>query len=678
MSDRTLRWLARSLGGATLVAMVVAVTLTVGDPTIGTGDLLTIALFLIGLVAFALIGFVLATRAPRNPIGWLYGAISLSMWVNIASNQYVVRGTTDLDLPSLPLVAWINSVSIMPTLAALLLALLLFPTGSPPTPRWRIVAWALVGGFVIGTVLTAFVPATLDVTDAPSMSNPMQIEAIEGWTWLVWLMALALLPAAVAALASVGVRFWRSRGEERQQLRWLLFAVVLVIVSTVAFFVTGDSEGGGLAFVFFIFSVMVALPGATAIAVLRYRLYDLDLVIKKAVVFGILVVLLMAVGLFLGLVVGGSLTGIAPDESQAVGILGLAIGFLIWPLWRLARRIADRVVYGGRASPYEVLTSFSERVGDTYASEDVLTRMATVLGEGTGAEQASVWLTIGGEPRLEAVWPPNSTSPASPGADAVPVAHQGETLGVLSVLMPASDPMTAAKERLVTDLAAQAGPVLRNVRLIEDLKASRLRLVAAQDEERRKLERNIHDGAQQQLVAIQVKQRLADGMIDRDPGQAHTLMEQLAGDTAAALDDLRDLARGIYPPLLADQGLTAAVAAQARKAAVPTTVKTDGVGRYGQDLEATVYFCTLEALNNVAKYAEASSATIRLAQHNGSLTFAISDDGGGFDRDGASYGTGLQGMADRLASVDGSLSVTSRIGEGTTVAGSIPAEPLDG
>jgi signal transduction histidine kinase len=263
--------------------------------------------------------------------------------------------------------------------------------------------------------------------------------------------------------------------------------------------------------------------------------------------------------------------------------------------------------------------------------------------------------------------------PDLPGADvAVEVRHHGALLGALSVTSRADDPVGAERRRLMRDLAAQAGLVLRNVRLIEELRASRQRLVAAQDEERRRLERNIHDGAQQQLVALGVKLRLADSLMDRDPAKTHELMSQLQQETTSAIDDLRDLARGIYPPLLADRGLEAALEAQARKSTTPVDVTSDGVGRYGQDVEAAVYFSCLEALQNVAKYASASSATIRLAQRNGSLEFAVSDDGTGFDPDVVGRGSGLQGMADRLDAIGGELAVESSPGSGTIVRGSVP------
>jgi signal transduction histidine kinase len=241
-------------------------------------------------------------------------------------------------------------------------------------------------------------------------------------------------------------------------------------------------------------------------------------------------------------------------------------------------------VYGTRATPHEVLAEFSGRTSESYATEDVLPRMAEILRAGTGASSAGVWLRVGESLRLEAAaGEPFERKPAVVIADTLPdlvaehaveVRHQGELLGALSVVMPPADPINPAKDKLVRDLAAQAGLVLRNVRLIEELRASRQRLVAAQDEERRKIERNLHDGAQQQLVALSVKLRLTEQLAERDPAKAKEMLAALQTDTSAALEDLRDLARGIYPPLLADKGLAAALEAQARKSAVPTMVES--------------------------------------------------------------------------------------------------------
>jgi signal transduction histidine kinase len=238
--------------------------------------------------------------------------------------------------------------------------------------------------------------------------------------------------------------------------------------------------------------------------------------------------------------------------------------------------------------------------------------------------------------------------------------------------------VSPSDEKLVEDLASQAGLVLRNVRLIEELRASRQRLVAAQDEERRRLERNLHDGAQQQLVALSVKLRLAEQLAERDPARSTAMLAELRDDTNDALDNLRDLARGIYPPLLADKGLAEALRGQARKAAVPVEVDPDGVGRYPQEIEAAVYFCCLEALQNVAKYARASTVTVRLGTENGDLTFEVSDDGDGFDPVTTPRGAGMQNMADRLEALGGRLRVRSAPGTGTTISGIVSAPETSG
>jgi signal transduction histidine kinase len=225
----------------------------------------------------------------------------------------------------------------------------------------------------------------------------------------------------------------------------------------------------------------------------------------------------------------------------------------------------------------------------------------------------------------------------------------------------------------VRDVAAQAGLVLRNVGLIEDLRASRQRLVRTADEARRGLERNLHDGAQQQLVALRISLGLARQAVATSPLEAADLLTQTERQAAEALEELRDLAHGIYPPLLADLGLPAALQSQARKAAVPVTVEALGVGRYSQDIEAAVYFCVLEALQNVAKYAQASAAQVTLCHDGQYLTFTVTDDGSGFDQATTAMGTGLQGIADRLAALGGTIDIASAPGHGTRVTGRVPA-----
>jgi len=334
-------------------------------------------------------------------------------------------------------------------------------------------------------------------------------------------------------------------------------------------------------------------------------------------------------------------------------------------------------------------------MADTYATEDVLERMTRILAEGTGATKAETWLRIGEELRPSAAWPQqdgaeapvpldaNGELPLLDGATrAVPVRHQGELLGALTVVKPPNEPLSSTEDKLMNDLASQAGLVLRNVRLtaelesnLQELRASRQRLVRAQDEERRKLERNLHDGAQQQLVALSVKERLAEGLIERDPQKAKEMLAAIQADTVDAIETLRDFARGIYPPVLADKGLAAALDAQLRKTTVPVELRADGVGRYAREVEAAVYFCCLEALQNVSKHAGACAVVLRVSADDGRLRFSVADDGAGFESKRSAMGTGLQGMRDRLAALGGDLEVSSESGRGTTVSGWVPATP---
>jgi len=401
-------------------------------------------------------------------------------------------------------------------------------------------------------------------------------------------------------------------------------------------------------------------------------------VISKAVLYGSLAVFITAV--YAGLVVGvGTLVG--DRRSPLLAALAAAVVAVAFqPVRQRAGRLADRVVYGRRATPYQVLSDFARRIGGTYAAEDVLPQMARTVAAVTGAEQVVVWLRVDNELRPEAS--SGGTQPAGPlpvggsglpplpDSDlSVPVLHKGELLGAIAIKMPKGELLRPAESQLVADMASQAELVLVNVGLIEDLRASRQRLVTAQDEARRRLERNIHDGAQQNLVALAIKLELADTSVDEDPAQAKQILAELKQDTAGALENLRDLARGIYPPLLADLGLAAALSAQASKSPLPVTIEADGIGRLGQDIEAAVYFCCLEALQNTAKHAHATAARIWLQAHNDSLRFAVTDDGTGYDAHRIAMGSGLRNMADRLAALGGRLQIQSAPAHGTTITG---------
>jgi signal transduction histidine kinase len=655
--------------------------------TAGWGDLATG--FVLGLVWLGT-GALIVSRQPRNTAGWIFTAIGLFFVFEVFSLGLVVKGAK-VDPGSVPLLglwAVIAEYALLP-FALISLLFLLYPDGRPPTARWRWAPRVLFLGVGIAIVSFALDPGPLNnlVDSGVVYLNPLGVPALEGTAGaLTAVGTLLALAASLSTIVAVRGRFKRSSGEERQQMRWLVFVAT---AAGVAFLVLG--VGGSLAdtfiqgaedvrvlgidpfdllWVIFALVLVVGIPAAYLIAIFKHGLWDLDVVIKKAAVAIVLTLLMVGIGLVL---LGIASQFVVADENPFVVLLGgFALGVLSIPLVRLSRRIATRIAYGKRSTPYDVLTAFGERVESTYSTEDVLPRMAQLLVEGTGAGSARVLVRVGSDLIEEARWPAEVSKQAD--EYVVPVLDRGEVLGSLAVSMPASDPINPSKERLIRDLASQVGLVLRNVKLIAELRASRQRLVAAQDEERRKIERNLHDGAQQQLVALTVQLKLARSLVERDPAKAGELLGTIQGSATDALEDLRDLARGIYPPLLADQGLPAALEAQARKAVVPTTVEAQAVGRYAQEVEAAVYFCTLEALNNVAKYAEARRATVRLSQQNGRLAFSINDDGRGFDPNAVAGGTGLQGMADRLEAIGGALEVDSASGSGTTVRGWIPME----
>jgi signal transduction histidine kinase len=487
----------------------------------------------------------------------------------------------------------------------------------------------------------------------------------------------------------------------------MLIGLAVVVFQAVALVALGVNHGRSSLVVTIAYTVIpvIALFGTPAVitlAILKHGLYQIDLIISRAVQYGLLSAVLT--GVYVAIVIGiGTLAGYSGGGSGLSVAAAVAVALLFQPVRQRAQRVANRLVYGERASPYQVLADFAEDMAGQLDPGLALDRMAAVLAGATGAERVGVWVRVGGELRPQVTWPPEAAGPVAPvllpaaggpgsgglpdlgpASRAVAVRHSGELLGVLTVLKPRNEAVTVAEDKLLSQLASQAGLVLRNARLtaelratIDDLRASRRRLVQAQDAERQRIERNLHDGAQQQLVALRIQLGLLDAVAD-DPAGVRETAGQLRDGLAAALDDLRALARGIYPPLLADQGLGAALRAQASRAALPVTVSADGVGRYRLEAEAAVYFCVLEALQNTAKYAGASTASVALAASGGQLEFTVTDDGAGFDVAAAVDGTGLQGMSDRLAAVGGTLRIDSAPGHGTTVSGCLPAGELAG
>lgn len=459
-------------------------------------------------------------------------------------------------------------------------------------------------------------------------------------------------------------------------------------------FIGAEFSGRETAFVAFrVFRIVfVVVPLALFAALVRFRLWEIDRVMNRTLVYGVLGGVITMV--YLGVVVGlGTLIGAGRrlDLFLSIAVTAL-LAAAFQPLRDRARKLANRLVYGQRATPYEVLANLTERIGNSYASEQLLPQMAAAVAEGTGARAANVWLRVDEDLKLAGSWPDPPTTrrlsmdgsddglPNFPDADrAIPVRHQGELLGAITISKAPGQSITPVEERLLEDVAAQAGLVLRNAQLTADLQArlqqleeSRQRIVAAQDTERRRIERNLHDGAQQNLVALSMKLGLAQQLAQRDPAGAQELLQELQADTGEALQTLRDLARGIYPPVLADKGLVPALEAHARRCPIEVTVDGRGVGRHPADVEAAVYFCCLEAIQNAIKHTRNGPIEVRAAESTNELSFEIRDRGPGFDPARSSEGIGLENMRDRMAAVGGRLEISSSPDGGTAVRGRVP------
>jgi signal transduction histidine kinase len=718
LGPRTAAWLAFGLFGLTVVAGVSGAALRISNsPVLGNDPSQPIVILLIPV--FAIVGALIASRRPEHALGWIFCGMSLLFCLEFFGEQYADRGilTAPGSLPAVLPVAWVQSWMLWVFWpAGIALFLILFPSGRPPSSRWWPVVWLAVVFAATMALSSALHPGPLSdpmrskgyVSYNFGFLNPTGISGSERFLSIPDTLArMGSYFLIVIAATGLVIRLRRSTGEERQQLKWIAYvgsAILLDVITFIALDTSGQHRLADVAFTVLILLILVGIPAAAGIAILKYRLYDIDIVINKTLLFGAMAAFITVV--YVAIVVGlGNLVGMGGKPNLGLSILATALVAIAFePVRERVQRIANRLVYGKRATPYEVLSQFSHHVAGVYSSEEVLPRMARVLAEGTGAVRADVWIRLGDEIATAASWPPGKGPapapvditgqmlPAVPGLSRiVPVRHQGELLGALSTNKRPGEALTPIEEKLLADLASQAGIVLQSVRLSAelqarlteisqqagDLRASRQRIVAAQDAERRRLERNIHDGAQQNLVALTVKLRLATNLAKRDPERARVSVKELEAESDQALETLRALASGIYPPLLREHGLAAAVRAEAEKMPVRATVRADHLDRYAPDVEAAVYFVCLEALQNVTKHARASRVEIDIHSVSGELLFEVIDDGAGFDVAKDARGSGLRNMIDRIEGIGGRLQIRSAARQGTTVTGTVPVGALE-
>ena len=644
--------------------------------------------FLPVVLLFPVVGLLILFRHPRNRVGWILLVIGYA-WVEPVSNYG--KFALSRGLPGGAIASAVSGGTWAPPIVLTGTVLLLrFPSGELLSPRWRKVELFAIATMVAIVACIAFFPGDLGDLGYPAIRSPLEIAGVGSVAKALLPVALLCLPVTIVLSAvSVVIRYRRSRGMERLQMKWLAAAAAfLALLYFIAILISignvyGASQAAWVGVVDSLAFLSFALfPIAIGIAVFRYKLYEIDVVINKAIVYGSLAtfVTLAYVGIVVG--IGHAIGSERSLPLQVAATVLVAVAFQ--PLRERVQRFANRLVYGRRATPYQVLARFAEGVAGTYATDEIASALARLLVEGTGAERSDIWLRSNGDRRLEARWPPGPADETELPVDddrtrVFPVVHRGETLGELVIRKAASEPVGPRDEKLVSDVAGQAGLVLRNLRLIEDLKASRQRLVATRDDERRKLERNIHDGAQQRLVALAVLYNMAEGLARPLGAERRAAIAELGLGATSSLEALRELARGIYPAVLSDRGLVAALEGLARKSSVPVEVVADGIDRYEPQVEATVYFCCVQALQNVQKEADVGArVVIRLEGDENEIRFAVLGEGVGFDATSIEASSGIRNMQDRIGAISGALDVRSTPGGGSTLSGRVPARRVAG
>jgi signal transduction histidine kinase len=653
------------------------------------------------LLMTSAMGALVAARRPANPVGWLLLGAGVAKAVEMWAYDWALYPTGGSSfvgnaLPGQHAVRSLAIGALGPAWTFVPFIFLLFPNGRLPSRRWRPVAAITLATFLFLNVMVAF--TTEGPSFGPVQPNELAVADYYGTDTLIGALVFSGFWVAVALLVlspfSVVVRFRHARGEERLQLKWAslgasLFAINLLVVPTIntslAEHPLAVTVVNYVAYPLF----LAAFPAAIAVAILRYRLYDIDLLLNKALVYGPLAALITAVYVAVVVGVGGAI-GRGGEPNLALSVLAtVAAAVAFQPARERLQRLANRLVYGERATPYQVMADVAQRLSGALSTDEVLPRMAEAAVRGVGAERGSVRIMFPGGRERSVAWPEGSSQQSFDRT--VVVLHGGEPIGEISVAKGAGDRLTPVEERLLGDLASQAGPALRNAALMAELRdslrqlsvqateleASRRRILAAQDEERRRIERDLHDGAQQQLVSLSGQLRLLERAMVRDPARAAELVRALVGEADEALGAIRDLGRGIFPPILADMGLASALAARVTKHfprgrfECPPALEA---ARFDPGVEAAVYFCCLEALQNVARHAGEVPVIVELSRDDDNLVFSVTDSGPGFDLALRPHGRGLQNMADRVAALGGTFDICSDLGAGTTVRGSIPLE----
>jgi two-component system, NarL family, sensor kinase len=641
-------------------------------------------------VVLVWIGHALARRRPGHrlaPLFLLVGAASALhvAAISLADARLVAAGVgtqpyVEFVPAALPLDAsvpfWFSAwLWLIPAGSAVTLLPLLFPDGRLPSPRWRPLVVAVAAG--IGLLIAAYMIAAwpwstqlIEIRQPPASLLLPRLLTVTGGS--------LLLGTSAASVASLYVRWRRSNADERRQVRAVAVSGgVLAIALTALWPWQAVWVPVSMVLIFGFLATYV-------VAVLRFRLHDLDVAINRTVVASVLAALVTA--LYLGVVVGvGSLVG---RSSQRPLLPLLAVGLvavLFEPARRRVRRLVDRWLYGRDADAYEVLSELATQLRDAGASDTVPDRVADLLVRGTGASGARITMTADGAPLVLAE---AGSVDAAPPVLTAPILHDGEVLGEVALSSRAGSDLAPDATALVDDVAGTLGAVLRNAVLtaeltaqVDELRRSRTRLLTAHDEARRELERDLHDGAQARLVALRLQLGLAAthaaALPDTEGSAAlRAQLERLGDDTDVAIRSLRDLSRGLHPPVLETAGVAAALRAGVRGLPVEVTVEAADLGRAPRAVETAVYFCCLEAVKNAASHADARRIHVTLERLEGWLAFTVEDDGRGFDPTSVTNGRGLTNLEDRIRGLHGRFELDTGPGRGTRVRGELPVQPL--
>jgi signal transduction histidine kinase len=625
------------------------------------------------------VGALIISRRPRHPIGWIMLAIGLvsaleGLFGESARQLYAPK-------PELGAALFFMSNSLSRVVLVLYgILLLLFPDGRLPSRRWRPVVMVGVVAMTASSALDVVTPGPLaDYAMVTPPQNPFGIPLpdlaghIVGLSFFIGLFGFLLL-----SIVSVVLRFRRAGPELRLQLKWFALAGSVLVATFVGanVFTNGGWPPPPVGAAQLIAAASVAV--AIAIAILRHRLFDIDLVISRTVAYGALAGVIAA--FYIAVVAGvGSLLASGSESRLFLAIVATAfVAVAFQPLRARLERLANRLVYGVRAVPYEVLADFTTRLDGRESSLQLLPVMARMLAQGTGSDAATVWLHENGREVPASSFPEHLHVAPDTATRSVLLQHAGVNLGTLTVVRKSGEALSPTEERLMDGLASQAGLVLHSAGLQDELsrrmielRQSRHRLVTAQDEARRRLERDLHDGAQQNLVSLRIKLGLAASVAREKPDSLEPLLQEMQSELGDALDSLRNLARGVYPPLLEAEGLKAALRARARQVPISIDVQC-GSERYPRELEGAVYFCCSEALQNLTKHSRATRGSVRMWCEDGRLCFEVRDNGRGLDPARAKSGGGLQNIRDRLDVLGGVMDVSSTPGVGARVAGWVP------